>query len=168
MSSEINNLIRNLDRHIDNLEQVESVLLEQRDLLTSDNVEGLKQNLLTQGDLISQAKNIESERGRLIQDYLIQIGKGGGEATLRDLIEHIDPSYSGALKKLRSDLKRAIERIEHLREQNQDFIRRSLDLINDTVRLYYNTDDRGTPAYNSLGNNPESKAMTNATLNEVI
>ncbi len=168
MSSEIDNLIRNLDRHINNLEQVESVLLEQRDLLTADDVEGLKQNLLTQGDLISQAKCIESERGRLIQDYLLQIGKGGGEPTLRDLIEHIDPSCTGTLKKLRSDLKGAIERIDWLREQNEDFIRRSLDLINDTVRLYYNTDNRGTPAYNSLGNNSESRAMTNATLNEVI
>ncbi|MCP4633581.1 MAG: flagellar protein FlgN [candidate division Zixibacteria bacterium] len=168
MSSVLNDLIDNLNKQIDNLEQFEHLLGNQQDVLIRNDVDHLKESLNEQNQLISSAKNLENRRKVIVDNYRKEIGEENQDLTLSEICEKTDGTLSEQLKKLRETLLNSSNKVNRLREQNEMLVNQSMEIINGTMKIIYNTDERGKPSYNAGCNRPTASGPSRLVLNKVI
>ncbi|GEM_PF-6869900 len=168
MGDILETLINNLDKQIKNLEELQQLLTAQRKSLVYDDVNSLKENMNLQNRLITRTKNLEKDRISLLKNISNELGLEDNELRLIDICNSVGPAYSKRLMELRGDLINSLEKLKELRNQNEALIKRSMEIVNDTMKIFYYTDDRGKPSYDAAGVRPSFNTESNLALNRVV
>ena len=168
MSNAVEELIKNLEEQIENLEDFEGLLNEQQQLILKNEVGPFQESLNRQNRLISAARDIEKKRREIVENYSREKGDNSPHPTLTDICQHDDNGYTDQLKSIKETLTNSVRKVERLKEKNEILIKKSLEIINDTMKIYYQGDDRGIPSYTSNGTNPKKSGYSRIVLNEVI
>ena len=168
MKNVVDDLISNLSEQINNLNQFEQLLTDQQQMLMKNEVDSLKENLGTQNRLISAAKGIENRRNAILGNFSMELDEVNEGLTLKEICERIDDTYGTKLKEIRQTLINAVEKVNNLRKKNELLIQKSLEIIDSSMKIYLQGDNRGKASYTDSGSAPSSSGSSRMVLNKVV
>jgi flagellar biosynthesis/type III secretory pathway chaperone len=128
-------LIRVVAREAEYLETLLQLLTRQQRFLVEGDVPAVEQNIQEQERAIRTARELETERCRLLDRLAGHLDGNSQTLTLSRLAEVLAGTYAARLKELRTTLLSITENIQRVRSQNEMLIDRSLFHIGETMRL---------------------------------
>lgn len=168
MGNAVEDLIVNLEEQISNLEAFEGLLSEQQQLILKNDVGPFQESLAEQNRLIFAAKEIEHKRQVIVDSYQKEQGDTNPQATLDDICRQVESGYAEQLRDIKKTLTDSMRKVERLKEKNEILINKSLEIISDTMKIYYQGDDRGKQSYSAKGSSLKNTGSSRVVLNEVI
>jgi hypothetical protein len=122
-------------REVEHLDSLLQLLTDQQRFLVEKNVAAVEENVQRQEQAISYSRELEAERQRLLGRLAERVDGNPRELTLSKLTDVLSGTYATRLKKMQQTMLSITGNIQHVRQQNEMLINRSLMHIRETMRL---------------------------------
>ncbi|MGG3564978.1 flagellar protein FlgN [Neobacillus rhizosphaerae] len=158
----LNTIIQTLETMVDAHKRLLDLAKGKRNLLVEGNIQGLQSQIHREALCVDEIQKLEQIRKQKVQEYMEQKGITDDSQTLEELIKlQQDNTYKAKLTSAAKQLRKLIQEISQINENNQQLIQTSLSFIQYSIGMFA----RKEPA---IGYGPNAKNRYTSMLDAKI